>query len=216
MAPFLPDAIESLIAVGDLESARRLVDLLESRGYALDRAWALATAARCRGLLVAADGDVSGSLKPLEQALAQHGRMAMPLELGRTLLVLGQIQRRLRRKRAAKDSLARANELFEQAGARLWSAKATDEIERIGLRRPASARGTSQLSETEHQVATLAVSGLTNKKIAAQLFISPKTVQANLSKVYKKLDVHSRAQLGARMAETGGPPAAIGVVPEQK
>jgi DNA-binding CsgD family transcriptional regulator len=216
MAPFLPDEIEALIHLGDLDTARRLIDLLESRGRALDRAWALATAARCRGLLRAAEGDVSGALGPLDHALAQHDRISMPIELGRTLLVLGQIQRRLRLKRGAKDSFERASDLFRQAGARLWSAKAADEIGRIGLRRPASDRGAGEMTETEQKVAMLATSGLTNKQIAAQLFISPKTVEANLGKVYAKLGVHSRAQLGARMTEKGASPLASASLTEEK
>jgi DNA-binding CsgD family transcriptional regulator len=216
MAPFLPDAIEARIAVGDLESARGLLDLLESRGRALDRAWALATAARCRGLLLAAEGDVTGALTPLARALAECDRIEMPLELGRTLLALGQIQRRLRQKRAAKDSLERASELFERVGARLWSAKAVAEIERIGLRRPASDIAPGELTETEQKVATLAAAGLTNKQIAAQLFISPKTVQANLGKVYDKLAVHSRAQLATRLTETAAPTSTEPDLAEQK
>jgi DNA-binding CsgD family transcriptional regulator len=202
LAPFLPDEIEALIGLGDLVSARRLIDLLESRGRALDRAWALATAARCRGLLLAAEGDVAGALAPLAQALAEHDRIDMPLELARTLLALGQIQRRLRQKRAARESLERASELFERIGAQLWSAKAAAEIERIGLRRPASNAAPGELTETEQKVAALAAAGLTNKQIAAQLFISPKTVQANLGKIYDKLAVHSRAQLATRLTLT--------------
>ena len=126
MAPFFPDEIEARIHLGDLDGARPLIDLLESRGRALDRAWALAAAARCRGLLRAAEGDVSGALVPLDRALAEHDRIPMPIELGRTLLVLGQIQRRLRLKRSARDSIERARDLFQQAGAQLWSAKAAD------------------------------------------------------------------------------------------
>ncbi len=216
MAPFLPDEIEALIHLGDLDCARPLIDLLESRGRALDRAWALATAARCRGLLRAAEGDVSGALLPLEQALAQHDRIPMPLELGRTLLVLGQIQRRLRLKRAARDSIERASDLFRQAGARLWSAKAADEMGRIGLRRPATDRGVGEMTETEQRVAMLATSGLTNRQIASQLFNSPKPVEPNLGNIYVKLGVHSRAQLGARMTEKRARPLTSASLTEEK
>jgi DNA-binding NarL/FixJ family response regulator len=127
----------------------------------------------------------------------------MPFERGRTLLALGQVQRRFRRKREAKESLERAKAIFDGLGATLWAAKASSELSRLGLRRPAtSATATvTGLTETEERVAALAASGLTNREIAAQLFVSPKTVQANLGKVYKKLGIHSRAQLGARATE---------------
>jgi DNA-binding NarL/FixJ family response regulator len=125
----------------------------------------------------------------------------MPFELGRTLLVKGQIQRRRRQKRNAKESLERAKRLFDQLETPLWSAKAVREMNRLGLRRAASLASGGELSETEARVAALAGSGLTNREIAARLFVSPKTVEVNLSSVYRKLSIHSRAELGARMKE---------------
>ena len=83
-------------------------------------------------------------------------------------------------------------------GARLWAAKARDELERVSLRRAAQ----DELTETERRVAELAAAGLTNRSVAAQLFISPKTVEANLARVYRKLGISSRAELGARLAKT--------------
>ena len=80
-------------------------------------------------------------------------------------------------------------------------ARARGELGRLGLRRPASAG--IGLTQTERRVVGLAASGLTNREIAAQLFISPKTVQANLGKVYEKLGIHSRAELGAQAARRG-------------
>jgi DNA-binding CsgD family transcriptional regulator len=125
----------------------------------------------------------------------------MPFELGRTLLVTGQVKRRLRQKRAARESLEQAQAIFDKLGAPLWSAKASSELSRLGLRRPASPG--IGLTQTEKRVAAFAASGLTNREIAAQLFVSPKTVQANLGKVYEKLGIHSRAELGARAATRG-------------
>jgi DNA-binding CsgD family transcriptional regulator len=192
---FLPDEIEALLGLGELDQAERLIEQLEARGRALDRPWALATGARCRALLLAARGDPAAGLEALEQALVQHERLGMPFESARTLLVLGQLQRRLRRKRQAKESLELAKEGFERLGAALWAGKADAEIRRLGLRRAASTRSSSGLTIAEERVAALAASGLTNREIAAQLFLSPKTVQAHLGKVYDKRGIHSRAQL---------------------
>jgi DNA-binding CsgD family transcriptional regulator len=199
VAPFLPDAVEALLTLGELEQAERLLEPFEQNGRALDRPWALAASARCRGLLLAGKGDSQAAVAALEHALAYHTQLQMPFELGRTLLVAGQIQRRLRQKRVARESLEQAKAIFDELGTPLWSAKASSELGRLGLRRRASAG--LGLTQTEERVAALAASGLTNREIAAQLFISPKTVQANLGKVYEKLGIHSRAELGARAAE---------------
>jgi DNA-binding NarL/FixJ family response regulator len=139
------------------------------------------------------------AIREIERALDEHRRLPMPLELGRTLLVKGQIERRTKRKAAAKESLQRALAIFEDVGAPLWAEKARAEVSRVGLRRMAS----EELTQTERRVAELAVAGLKNREVAAQLFLSPKTVEANLARVYRKLGIRSRAELGARLVVTG-------------
>jgi DNA-binding CsgD family transcriptional regulator len=193
----LPNAIEALVQLGELDEARPLVDRLEERGRALDSPWSLSTGARCRGLLRAADGDLDGALDALAHALAAHDRMPGELERGRTLLVKGMVERRARRRAHARQSFEKALETFERVGATLWAERARRELERIGLRRSVG----DELTDTERGVAALAAQGLTNRDVAAALFISPKTVEANLSRVYRKLGISSRAELGARMAE---------------
>jgi DNA-binding NarL/FixJ family response regulator len=121
----------------------------------------------------------------------------MPLELGRTLLVKGQIERRSKRKRAARESFHEALETFVSIGARLWAERARAEIERTGVRHQTG----DALTPTELRVAELAADGLTNKRIADAVFISAKTVEANLARVYLKLGIRSRAELGRAMAE---------------
>jgi DNA-binding CsgD family transcriptional regulator len=196
----LPDEIEALVALGELEKASRLIGLLDERGRALDRPWALAVAARGRGLLLAARGDLEGAERAIEEALSQHQRMDMPFDLGRTLLAEGQIRRRARHKRAAKESLQQAYRLFHDMGARLWAEQAQTELNRLGLRRTPN-----ELTVTERRVAQLAATGSTAKQIAAALFVSPRTVESNLVRVYQKLGVSSRAGLGARMTADNGP-----------
>jgi DNA-binding CsgD family transcriptional regulator len=197
-APFAPDAVEALIGVGQLDEAATLLDQLESNGRRLDRAWALALGARCRSLLLAAAGDLDAAAKAAEHALDEHRRLPMPFERARTLLVLGQIQRRRRQKRAAAVALQEAARAFDEIGTPLWADRARAELERVSGSSPA---GSSRLTPSERRVAELAASGLTNREVAGALFISPKTVEANLARIYHKLGIHSRAELGQRMTE---------------
>jgi len=195
-APFAPDAVEALIGVGRLEEAAALTDQLESNGRRLDRAWALALGARCQSLLLAAAGDLDRAAEAAERALVEHQRLPMPFERARTLLVLGQIQRRRRRKQAATVALREAARIFSELGTPLWASQAQNELERVNINRA----GSTGLTPTEHRVARLAATGMTNRKVADALFISPKTVEANLARAYSKLNIHSRAELGQRMA----------------
>lgn len=193
---FHGDAIEALVALGELQQAERLVDELEEQGRRLQRTWALVTASRCRGLLRAAQGDMPGAHSALEGALHLHEHLHEPFELGRTYLVLGTVQRRSRKKRPARESLQRALEIFDELGARLWSERARAELARIGGRAPSEIG----LTATEKRVAELIAAGGTYQEVGDALFISPKTVQWNLSKIYRKLSIRSRAQLVAALA----------------
>jgi len=193
---FHADHIEALVGLGELERAAALCARLEERGRAVDRPWALATAARCRGLIAAAQGDLEAAVTECERALVEHGRLPVPFERARTLLVLGQVERRARRKRAARESLAAALAVFEQLGAPLWVKRARAELARIGGRTPAG----SELTASEARVAALVAQGRTNKEAAAELFLSVNTVETTLRHVYAKLGVRSRAELARRFA----------------
>jgi len=193
--------IEAVIGLGDLDRAETLLGRLDEWGRGTGRAWTLATAARCRALLLAARGDTGGAVQALEQALRHHDQLAMPFELGRTLLVMGQMQRRAKRKLIAKEHLQRALDLFDSLPAPVWAERARSELSRIGLRPPTPLT----LTATEQRVAALAASGHTNRQVAQALFLSPRTVEANLARIYRKLGIASRAELGAAMARTQPP-----------
>jgi DNA-binding CsgD family transcriptional regulator len=195
--PFAADAAEALIAIGRTEQAMAIVDQLEHNGRRLDRAWALATGARCRALLLAAGGRMEEAIETGARAMAEHQRLAMPLERARTLLVIGQLQRRLGKRKAARMVLEEAKQVFAGAGASLWAKKAQAALLRLGTQPGV----TDQLTPTEQRVGQLAATGMTNREVAAALFVSPKTVEANLARIYLKLDIRSRAELGRRMAE---------------
>jgi DNA-binding CsgD family transcriptional regulator len=195
-AVFLADEVEALIALGHLDRAERLTTMLEDAGARLERQWTAVEGARSRALLSAARGDLEAASQAAGHAVELCDGLELRLEVARTLLVAGSIERRRRRKRAASELLRRSLEIFEQAGARAWAEKARSELKRVGLQRAAA----TELSATEQRVAELAASGLTNRQVAAALFMSPKTVEANLAHVYSKLGIRSRAELGAQVS----------------
>jgi DNA-binding CsgD family transcriptional regulator len=191
VAPFLSDAAEALIQLDRLDEAEPLIQLLEDNGQRLDRPWMLALGARCRAMLQAGRGDVTAALATAERALTQHGRLPMPFERARSQLVLGQLHRRQRRRDNAAAALTEALQTFEQLGTPLWADRAKAELAR-GV---SGRRRSHGLTATQQQLAELAASGMTNRDIAAALFISPKTVDVTLSRIYRKLNIRSRTQL---------------------
>ncbi|MGA7910133.1 MAG: AAA family ATPase [Candidatus Dormiibacterota bacterium] len=194
---FLPDEIEAVVSLGDLDRAGGYTDWLESRGRQVDRPWAKAAAAYCRGLIAAARGELEAALEAVDSAIAQA---PLPLDRARALLLKGLLQRRRREKRRALESLQEAQGIFDMLGAVRWSARTASEIARVGLRRNPQA-----LSETERRVAELAASGLTNRQVAEAAFISAKTVEANLARVYAKLGIRSRTQLARALRDSEKP-----------
>jgi DNA-binding CsgD family transcriptional regulator len=194
-----PFHIESLLALGEVDRAKQVLDYLEWRGRTLPRLWITATLPRARALVLAAEGDVPGALAAVDE-LDVPAAEQLPFDLAWTLLVHGRLLRRAKQRRAAGDALAQAEAIFEQLGARAWSQRARAELERGGLRW--HARG--ELTGTERRVAELAASGMTNREVAKAAFMSPKTVEANLARVYRKLGIHSRAELGARIGREQG------------
>jgi DNA-binding CsgD family transcriptional regulator len=197
---YLPGALEALIALGHLERAERLLDDFEVRAHELDRSWALATGARCRALLLAARGDIDGADRAAQRALSEHARLSMPFEVARTLLVHGQILRRRRKRHAAREALQQAHRLFVELGSPLWAERTQVELDALGPQ-----RSVGTLTSAELRVAELAVAGMSNKEIAAALFVSVHTVEIHLSHTYAKLGVRSRSQLAANLTvEAGG------------
>ena len=191
------DAIEAALAAGDVDRAEGLLARFEERAARSRIPWSLAVSARCRGLTLAARGELDAAAEALEQALAEHERCPMPFEHARTLLAQGRVQRRLKRKRQARLALEEARELFARVGADIWLARVDDELGRVAVR-----RAPEELSPTELRIARLAADGLSNRAIAEQVFVSVKTVESNLKRAYSKLGISSRAQL-ARALDRG-------------
>jgi len=153
------------------------------------------TRSRSRALIAASQGDLEAACEALDDAMEAHKRLSDPFERGRTMLVLGTLERRGKRKRDAREALEKAREIFVGLGARLWAEKVELELKRVGGRRDSG----SGLTPTEQQVAELVIAGRSNKEVAAKLFMSVRTVEVNLSKIYRKLDVDSRAELVSRL-----------------
>jgi len=191
------DAIEAALAVGAVDRAEVLLARFEERAARSRIPWSLAVSARCRGLALAARGELNEAAEALERALTEHERCPMPFERARTLLVQGRLQRRLKQKRQARLSLDEARFLFASAGAETWLARVDDELGRVAVR-----RAPDELSATELRIARLAAEGLSNQAIAEQVFVSVKTVESNLKRAYRKLGISSRAQL-ARALDRG-------------
>jgi DNA-binding CsgD family transcriptional regulator len=192
--PFLPDEIEALIQLGRLDDAERWIDWLEARGAAAARGWARGSAARCRALLLEAVGeDAEDSFASALRELEREG----PFERARTLLAHGAWLRRRRHNAAARTALLDAETTFVELGAQLWLARTREEQSQIGGRPPAPRR----LTPTERRIADRVASGLSNAEVARELYLSPKTVEWNLSKIYRKLGVRSRTELAAQFAK---------------
>ena len=205
--PFWSLDIEALIALGRLDAAGEVLEHLTGRGQRAGNPNAVGIAHRCAGLLAAARGDIPAAIGAMDAALEDHAQRRLPFELGRTLLETGTLQRRLKRKGDAKRSLELALATLEPLGASLWSARARDELGRIGLRRSAGGDG---LTPAQQRVAELVAAGKTNREIAAELFMSLRTVESHLTVVYRRYGVRSRAQLVAAMSASGSAQPTLG------
>jgi DNA-binding NarL/FixJ family response regulator len=155
----------------------------------------LAQAARCRGLVSAARGDVPEGLSVLERAVAQHEAVGDPFGRARALLALGIVRRRARQKRTAREAIEAALAGFEELGAASWADKARAELGTIGGRRREEG-----LTAAEQRVAALVIEGRTNREVAATLFLGERTVETHLSHIYAKLGVRSRTELARTLS----------------
>ncbi len=200
--PILPDSVEALAMCGDLDGAAAIAAEVGERASVLAAPWALAVAHRCVGLVAECGGDHEGAIAAFTLALAQDDRQPRRGERARTELALGRALRRCHHKRLAREALQRSAATFDEIGAELWALRARRELARIGGR-AASAGGS--LSETEQRIAELVAGGATNHEVAAALHMSARTVEWNLSKIYRKLGVRGRTQLAAAFTNQSKP-----------
>ena len=188
---FVPDAVEAMLATNALDEAEELVISLETNGARLNHPWMSAVGGRCRSMLLASRGELEAAERTAVAAVADLAALPAPFECARTQLVLGQVRRRLRRRQAARLVLEEALRTFEGLGTPIWVERAAAELDRVTLLKGRE----SDLTPAELRVAELAATGMTNKAVAAALFISPKTVECNLGRVYRKLGIRGRVEL---------------------
>jgi DNA-binding CsgD family transcriptional regulator len=187
-----PDYIEACIRAGHLQQATKALETFQHQAEATGRTWALATVARCHGLLILP----SEAETAFAEAYRWHAHCPMPFELARTQLCHGQQLRRAKQRAAARDQLRAALATFEQLDARPWADQAQAELQATGeTARRRAQPPTRRLTPQEFQVARLVADGKSNRDIAAALFLSVKTVEFHLGSIHRKLGTSSRAQL---------------------
>ena len=188
----LGDLVEALVATEELDEADQALGAVEVRARDLDRAWALALIERGRGLVHAARGDFDGAFAAFERALGEHARVTDPFQHARTLVALGRTQRRAKRRAAARATLEEARGRFEAVGAPLWAEQTSAELARIGGRTASR----TELTEAERRIALLVAQGRRNREVAAELYLTEHSVETALSRIYRKLGIRSRGELG--------------------
>jgi len=194
------DLTEALLALGHVDEAAVELSRLSAAAAGLDRPHVAAVVPRLQAELRAARVGPDAEARAMALAAVEaHEALGTTFELGRSLLVAGRLHRRAKQKRVAHDLLGRAAEVFDANPAPVWADRARDEQRRVGLR-PSAPDG---LTPTEARVAALAAAGRTNREIAAEVFASPKTVEAVLGRVYRKLGVRSRVELVAALPPPG-------------
>ncbi|MEU9375478.1 LuxR family transcriptional regulator [Streptomyces sp. NPDC048255] len=191
------DLAEALVAADAPEEAARLIDCVRGVALRLGRAGVVAALDRAQGLCLSAQGDADAAVTLLEATEQRFAALRLPLERGRTLLALARVERRRRRRAPARAALLAAAGEFERAGATPWTELAGEPAAAPG--EGSGAEPVASLTEAEIRLAVLVGQGASNQEAAAKLFLSVKTVEARLTRIYQKLNVRSRAQLATAL-----------------
>ena len=193
------DAVVALVALGRIDDAQRLTDELDASALANHFPWSAAIASRCHGLLSASAGDTSAATAALEQAVVEHERLPMPFEQARTRMLYGSVLRRAGHRSDARRELEAARAVFVDLGTPLQAEQARVELGSIGGRRNQE----GELTQVEQRIAALVGAGRTNREVAGTLFISVRTVESHLGRVYRKLGLRSRTELARWLPPAG-------------
>jgi DNA-binding NarL/FixJ family response regulator len=195
--PAVPDAIEALSLTGDLERGSMLLDELASRTNELDSPLVDALTERARASLLLVEGSADEAAEGFRAAASAFDELGFAPEAARSVLGLGRAQLRLGQRSRAADSLAEARDRFTTMGAASWAALVVHDLERV-----APGRAEGELTSTEQRVAALVAEGMRNKEIAGAMYVSIATVEAHLTRIYRKLGIRSRNEL-VRMVVDG-------------
>jgi DNA-binding CsgD family transcriptional regulator len=188
-----PDYVDASLRLGDRERAASAIERFAAWAPVSDAPLVRGMLARCRAML-ATDGDAADHL--FAEAVELHAQDVPAFERARTQLAYGERLRRDRRKTDARAQLRVALDTFEGLGAALWAERARGELRATGeTARKRDASTVDDLTPQELRIATLVAAGASNRDVAAQIFVSPKTVEYHLRKVFLKLGVASRVEL---------------------
>jgi DNA-binding CsgD family transcriptional regulator len=198
MGFFHADLVEAMVGAGEMDEAQRVVEVITELAHGLGRTCVLACMQRAAGIQYLATGQFAEAASALGASTTQLERVGLPLERVRGLLAVSDLERRRRRQAASRDALSVAHQICVDTGAKAWLPRIEQRILRSGEVVPGRA---VNLAPSELRVAELAGSGATNREIAASLYLSVKTVEATLSRIYRKLEVRSRTELAKTMAD---------------
>ena len=186
------ELVEAAVRTGAIDTAHRAAQTVEEMANATETDWALGVSARCRALVTA--GETAEGL--YREAIAHLEKTALKVELARAQLLYGEWLRRERRRTDAREYLRTAHSGFETMGLAGFADRARRELQAAGgTARKRAVPTRTELTAQEAQIARMARDGLSNPEIATRLFISARTVQYHLRKVFSKLEIASRSQL---------------------
>ncbi|MEV0808951.1 AAA family ATPase [Micromonospora sp. NPDC050200] len=207
-APWHADYGEALARTGRLDDAAEFLQQAYDSAVQANRTLTLLGLARADAVRACFAGDSLTAIEALTAAIGKYAAQSYPLDAARASLTLGQLLRRVRRRSAAHDAITRAIDQFSQIGAAPWHALAEAELDRLhrGARRGTD---TKSLSDLESQIVELIRSGATNRQIAKEVHLSVKAVEANLSRLYRRLGVANRSEMLGCWAPDPGVSAAV-------
>ena len=186
---------EAYVAMGRTGDAMRISAWLRQVGERLGRPGLTGNADRIDALVQAEAGDLDAAAESARAAVAGHGSSPLRVELARSMLALGRIERRRKARKQARDALSRARKLAAEIGHKPLLAEIERELPRV-----AAARSGTELTATEQRVADLIAGGATNRDAAAALFVSVRTVETHVASIYRKLGVRTRAELAHKLS----------------
>ncbi|NDL58604.1 helix-turn-helix transcriptional regulator [Phytoactinopolyspora mesophila] len=194
--PVEPDYIEACVRAGDTARAEAALADFDERARKVPTAWARHTLARCQALVAVG----AESVGLFERAVEEQDEFVSPLELARTMLCYGERLRRLGHKVDAARWLYRAMVLAQESDAAVFVSRAAEELRSAGRAPVSAAVGVEELTEAERRVSALVAVGKRNREIAAELFVSVRTVETHLGKIFRKLGIRSRTELARLVA----------------
>ena len=195
--PWADVLANALVIDGQLAAADEFLRPHESRARARGHRSTMARLGYARGRLLGAMADLPGARRAFDEALGLLDGMPLRYDLARINFAYGQTLRRAGKRRAADVVIGTARELYLSLGARTYVERCDRELKAGGLHPVRGPRGQVELTPQEDAVSALVAQGLSNREVAAELYVSPKTVQYHLTRIYAKLGLRSRSELAA-------------------